>query len=59
MIKHESSSPGGTVTDPLSVLLIAVIVACTPPLVLLLPRDPLVRRWQARRHVRRMQKGLR
>lgn len=48
-----------TVTDPLSVTLMAVIVACTYPLVLLLPRDPLVRRWQARRSVRRMRKGVR
>lgn len=46
-------------TDPLSDLLLAVILVCTPPLVLLVPRDPLVRRWQARRVVRRFQRGIR
>ena len=40
----------------MSVTLMAVIVACTYPMVLLLPRDPLVRRWLARRSVRRMRK---
>jgi hypothetical protein len=47
------------VTDPLSDVLIAVIVVCTPALVLLLPRDPLVRRWQVRRSVRRFRRGVR
>jgi hypothetical protein len=46
-------------TDPLSDVLLAVILCCTPPLLLLLPRDPLVRRWLARRSVRRFQKGMR
>jgi hypothetical protein len=60
MIESESRiSWRYAVTDPLSVMLMAVIVACTYPLVLLLPRDPLVRRWQARRYVRRLRKGLR
>ena len=47
------------VADPLSDVLIAVIVVCTPPLVLLLPRDPLVRRWQVRRSIRRFRRGVR
>lgn len=46
-------------TDPLSLMLLIVIVACVPPLVLLVPRDPLVRRWQARRYVRQFRKGVR
>jgi hypothetical protein len=47
------------VADPLSDVLIGVIVICTPPLVLLLPRDPLVRRWQVRRSIRRFRRGVR
>jgi hypothetical protein len=47
------------VTDPLSVALLAVIVACTPPLALLVPRDPLVRRWLVRRYVRRLRRETR
>jgi hypothetical protein len=47
------------VTDPLSYALLTVIVACTPPLVLLVPRDPMVRRWLARRYVRRLRRGVR
>lgn len=46
-------------TDPLSDLLLTVILVCTPAIALLLPRDPLVRRWAARRAVRRFQKGVR
>ena len=46
-------------TDPLSDVLIAVITVCTAPLVLLLPRDPLVRRWQVRRSIRRFRRGVR
>ena len=45
--------------DPISLALIVVILACTPPLVLLLPRDPLARRWRARRHIRRLRRGHR
>ena len=48
-----------SVTDPLSDVLIAVITVCTAPLVLLLPRDPLVRRWQVRRSIRRFRRGVR
>jgi hypothetical protein len=47
------------VTDPLSDALLAVILVCTPLLIVLLPRDPLMRRWLARRAVRRFQKGVR
>jgi hypothetical protein len=47
------------VADPLSVALLAVIVACTPPLALLLPRDPLIRRWLVRRYFRRLRRGER
>jgi hypothetical protein len=47
------------VGDPLSVVLLAVIVACTSPLVLLLPRDPLIRRWLLRRSLRRLSRGAR
>ncbi len=46
-------------TDPLSYLLLAVILACTALLVLLLPRDPLVRRWLTRRDIRRYRRGVR
>ncbi|HEX3588025.1 MAG TPA: hypothetical protein VHV74_00240 [Pseudonocardiaceae bacterium] len=48
-----------TMHDPLSVALLAVILVCTPPLVVLLPRDPLLRRWLARRDLRRLRKGVR
>jgi hypothetical protein len=47
------------VADPLSVALLAVIVACAPPLALLLPRDPLIRRWLVRRYIRRLRRGER
>lgn len=46
-------------TDPLSDALLAIILCCTPPLLVLLPRDPLVRRWLTRRNTRRCQKGMR
>lgn len=39
--------------------MILVILGCLPPLIILLPQDPLVRRWLARRSLRRLRKGVR
>ena len=47
------------VTDPLSDVLLAVILVCTQILIVLLPRDPLLRRWSVRRSIRRFRNGLR
>lgn len=46
-------------SDLLSDTLLAVILCCAPPLVVLVPRDPLVRRWLARRKLRRWERGTR
>lgn len=46
-------------SDPLSDTLLAVILCCAPPLLLLVPRDPLMRRWLARRKLRRLERGTR
>ncbi len=46
-------------TDPLSDVLIAVILVCTPILTVLLPRDPLIRRWLTKRAIRRFRRGVR
>lgn len=47
-----------TMHDPLSMALLVVILGCTPPLIVLLPRDPLMRRWLARRDIRKLRKGV-
>lgn len=57
--RSETSHQEVPVTDPLSDALLAVILACTQLLIVLLPRDPLMRRWLTRRAVRRFQKGVR
>jgi hypothetical protein len=42
------------VNDPVTDVLLVIILGCIPALILLVPRDPFVRQWAARRHIRRL-----